>query len=239
MFTEDHNDMLSLYRLSPNGGVCIIPPESERSLPKGLWKMFSVQSSDYRRHMEESFFNKQDRVPLSFQVAETEEKTLQQQAFGILQAKHHDVEVFAKQCEDSSSTVLNLLPAGFIIIKESSVVSLPEDHHLMLHYTTCDDNVQTTAFVGICANKKHNAQPFVIHYQTKPTATFCVGFYLQPTGQVDEIMCTTSLDEYPTTRGLVLRVQKSVATSLPVILNSKGFVNLESLIYHFKHRYIS
>ena len=235
VFTKDQSvvDTLSSYKVSPDGGVIVIPHESERVLPKGLWKIFSVNSADYRKHMEESFFNKQDKVPVSFQTAETEEKVSRQETFKILEAKCHDVALFAEQ---SSSAVLNVLPNDFIIVKESSVVSLPAEHHLMLHYSTCEDSEQTTAFIGLCT-KKQSVRPFVIHYQTKPSTTFCTGFYLLPNGEVDELMCNTSLEEYPTVQRLLLSVQKSLGTALPVILNSKGFVNLESLIYHFRHRY--
>lgn len=240
VFTEDQSiiNTLSLYKISPDGGISIVPHESERVLPKGLWKMFSINSADYRKHMEESFFNKQDRVPVSFQTAETEETVTRQETFKILEAKYNDVALFAEQCQQSSSAALNVLPSDFIIIKDSSVVSLPADHHLMLHYSTCEDTEQTTAFLGLCTKKRQSLRPFVIHYQTRPSTTFCTGFYLLPNGEIDELMCNTSLEEYPTVQGLVLSVQKSLGTALPVILNSKGFVNLESLIYHFSHRYV-
>lgn len=235
---ETDKRLLNLHRVLPSGGTLHVPHDSERVLPKGAWKMFSSLSSNYRKEMQESFFHKKDVLPIPIKTAQTEAEIRIQETFKIVPASFKDTHLFADQCEHESSTVLNLLPETYIIKRESSVVSLPPDHHLLLHFHTASENEQsgTTALIGILA-EENNTKPFVIHYQFKPSHIFCVGFYLSPTGEVEELICDSSLEEYPTVRMLVEGVQMSIPTSLPVILNAKGFVNMPSLLYHFQHRY--
>ena len=229
--------VLDECRVSPSGGICRVPHESERVLPRGIWKMFVSLSSDFRREMQKSFFHKKDKVPIPVQTAETESEVSTQEAFKLVSAQLKDSNLFSDQCEQESFAFLNLLPEKFIIVKESSVVSLPPDHHLLLHFHTHDSGEEgSTAFVGVFAKKGQPLKPFVIHYQFSPDYAFCVGFYLLPTGEIESIICDSSLEEYPTAKLLVEMVQNSVPTALPVILNIKGFVNIQSLIYHFQHR---
>ena len=240
MFTANDSLALDEHRVWPSGGTCTVPHDSERVLPKGIWKMFSSLSSDFRREMQESFFHRQDKLPIPIQTAETEAEIGTQEAFKIVSACLKDTHLFSDQCEQESSAFLNLLPETFIIRKESSVVSLPSDHRLLLHYHTPSDGNQQecTALIGVCVKKGQPAKPFAIHYQFCSTIAFCMGFYLSEAGEVENIICDSSLKEYPTVRMLVERVQGSVRTALPVILNAKGFLNMRSLLYHFQHRYV-
>ena len=232
------HSVLDKYLVSPSGGACIIPRDSERVIPKGLWKAFASLSSDYRKEMQDSFFHKKDKLPRFIQTAEMEKELGAQEAYKIMPAKVKDSLLFADQCESEYLAQLNLLPETFIIKRESSVVSLPPDHHLLLHFNTPSENGQgSSALIGVRAIKgKQRVKPFVIHYQFSPKNVFCVGFYLTQEGAVESIICDSSLDEYPTVRTLVEGVQESVSTSLPIILNAKGFVNMRSLLYHFQHR---
>lgn len=230
---------LDKHRVLPAGGTCLIPHDSERVLPEGIWEMFSSLSSDFRKQMQESFFHKKDIQPIPIQTAETEADINTQEAFKIVSARLKDSLLFADQCEQESSAVLNLLPKMFVISRESSVVSLPPDHHLLLHFHTFDDDEKgSTALIGLMGGKGQPVKPFVIHYQFSLTTIFCVGFYLSPEGEVEQVICDSPLEEYPTVRLLVERVQKSIPTALPAILGAKGFVNIKSLIYHFQHRYM-
>lgn len=239
VFTEFESVVLDEHKVLPSGGLCIVPHDSDRVLPKGIWKVFSSLSSDFRREMQESFFHKQDKPPIPIQTVETEAELGRQEAFKIASASLKDSHLFADQCEQESPALLNLLPETFIIRKESSVVTLPSDHHLLLHFHTPDENEEgSTALIGVFANKGQLIKPFAIHYQFSPSNVFCVGFYLSEAGEFEKLICDSSLKEYPTVRLLVEKVQKSLPTSLSVILNAKGFVNMQSLIYHFQHRYV-
>lgn len=228
---------LGTYKISPTGGLLKVPHESERVLPKGLWAVFCSQSADFRREMQKSFFHKQDKPPVPIQTASTEAQIGKQEAFKIVAARSKDSQIFADQCEQESLAELNLLPETFIIKQESAVVYLPSDHQILLHYTTFEqDGSGTMALIGIVSKKQQPIRPFIIHYQFSSTNIFCVGFFLSRAGTVEGIMCDTPLDEYPTVRYLVQKVKDSIPTSLPVILNAKGYINLESLLYHFEHR---
>ena len=235
----DEIELDDKHRVLPSGGTTLVPHDSERPVPKGIWEMFSSLSSDFRKQMQESFFHKKDVQPIPIQTAETEAEVHTQEAFKIVSARLKDSLLFADQCEQESSAVLNLLPEMFVIRKESSVVSLPSDHHLLLHFHTSDQNEKgSTALIGLVSGKGQPVKPFVIHYSFSPTSIFCVGFYLSPEGEVEKVICDSPLEEYPTVMSLVEEVQKSIPTALPVILNAKGFVNMKSLIYHFQHRYV-
>ena len=239
VFSKDKSEsVLDKHKVLPFGGTCIVPHDSERVLPKGMWKMFSSLSADYRRETQESFFHKKDKVPIHIQTVETEAEMIKQEAFKIMSASLKDRHLFADQCEQKSPVILNLLPETFIIAKESSVVSLPPDHHFLLHFHKFDENEQgSTALIGLFTKKGQPVKPFVIHYQFNLTHGFCVGFYLSESGEVKDLICDTSPEE-ESVRILVERVQKSIPIALPVILNVKGFVNMQSLIYHFQHRYV-
>ncbi len=230
--------VLGKSKVSPAGGTCTVPCDSDRVLPKGIWKMFGSLSSDYRKQMQESFFHKQDKVPIPIQTVQTEDEMATQEVFKVVSACLKDTHLFADQCQQESLATLNLLPETFIIKRESSVVVLPSDHHLLLHFNTPDGNNQdSTAFVGLFARKGQSVKPFVIHYQYSPTTVFCVGFYLSQEGEVENVICDSPLGDYPTVRMLIDEVRKSVPRALSVILNSKGFLNMRSLIYNFEHRY--
>ena len=231
--------MLDEHKIIPSGGTCTVPHDSERTLPNGIWKMFCSLSSDYRREMQESFFHKQDKVPVPIETVETESEVNTQKAFKLVSARMEDSQRFADQCQQESLAMLNLLPETFKIVKESSVVSLPSDHHLLLHFHTTAENDQgSTALIGLYAKKGQPIKPFTIHYQFSPTTVFCVGFYLTQAGEVEKLICDSSLEEYPSVKTHVEAVKNSIPISLPAILNAKGFVNMESLIYHFEHRYV-
>lgn len=236
---RDKIELDDKHKVLPTGGTCIVPQDSERVLPKGIWTMFSSLSSDFRKQMQESLFHKKDVEPTPIQTVETEAQVNTQEAFKIVSARLKDSLMFADQCKQESSAVLNLLPEMFVIRKESSVVSLPPDHHLLLHFHTSDGNEQgSTALIGLMSKKGQPVKPFVIHYQFSPEAIFCMGFYLSQEGEVENVICDSSLEEYHTVMMLVEGVRKSIPTALPIILNAKGFVNIQSLIYHFQHRYV-
>ena len=230
---------LGEYKVVPSGGTCIIPCDSERTLPKGIWEMFGSLSSDFRREMQESFFHKQDKLPLPIQTVETESKVNTQKAFKMVSAQIEDKQFFTDQCEQESSATLSLLPETFRIVRESSIVSLPSDHHLLLHlHTAVENDKGSTALIGLYVKKGQPIKPFAIHYQFSPTTLFCVGFYLTQTGEVEKLICDSPLDGYSTVKAYVEKVQTSIPISLPAILNAKGFVNMESLIYNYNHRYV-
>ena len=224
------------HKVSPIKGKCIIPKESDRILPKGLWQMFCQQSSDFRRETLKSLFHKKDKEPKAMPTAETEAKMQKLEAVKIVEATEKDQLIFADQCENESKAVLNLLPEQFIIIEEDAVVSMPPNYHLLLHYSTPDSDDTSVAFIGVLDKQRVPLRPFVIHYQSNLRNVFAAGFFLTPSGQVDDIICDTTLEGYPTVLLLVNRLKDSILSNLPVILQSRGFVNLQSLMYHYKHR---
>ena len=198
--------------------------------------MFCQQSSDFRRETLKSLFHKKEKEPKAMPTAKTEAKMQKLEAVKLDTEK--DQLIFADQCESESKTVLNLLPVSeqFIIIEEDAVVSMPPNYHLLLHYSTPDSDDTSVAFIGVLDKQRVPLRPFVIHYQSNLRNVFAAGFFLTPSGQVDDIICDTTLEGYSTFLLLVNCLKDSILSNLPVILQSRGFANLQSLMYHYKHR---
>ena len=138
----------------------------------------------------------------------------------------------------SHQLLINTLPEQFVIhpVTNPSSIKLPEGHRILLHETVSNSKTAEDTFfiaIGNCSPYK----PYLIHHHRDAFIAINTGYFISPTSC--SVQKSLSDSESPNQAlkdaaesTFIREVQSQYPQLLPQIIESKGFVNLASLLKH-------
>ena len=138
----------------------------------------------------------------------------------------------------SHQLLINTLPEQFVIhpVTDPSSIKLPEGHRILLHETVSNSKTAEDTFfiaIGNCSPYK----PYLIHHHRDAFVAINTGYFISPTSC--SVQKSLSDSESPNQAlkdaaesTFIREVQSQYPQLLPQIIESKGFVNLASLLKH-------
>ena len=149
-------------------------------------------------------------------------------------------------CEPEKTHVLpshqlhiHTLPEQFAIhpVGNPSSIKLPEGHQILLHETVNNSKTSIDTFFIAIGNCSPYDKPYLIHHHHDPHAVINVGYFISPNGcSVQEFLSDSESPKQglkdATDSAFVREMRSQYPQLLPQVIESKGFVNLASLMKH-------
>lgn len=226
----------SRFQISERGGLYQVPDNNERKilLPPGVFSVFQKLAMKMDTRMLEGPSLAYD--PLCYP---DESKDV---AFGILDAESKDENAIINKkglsiVSPTHTRSVCFLPHGF---KSSPLLSVPENHHILLHHTHGGTGEGTIIFicVGLEENKGYGLErPYIVLYNYKPGLVLTTGFIVS----IDDL---SFVDFLPKSKGISSTKMRSEAIDnlresnfssvIQCTMREKGFYSLKSLLCRVK-----
>ena len=131
---------------------------------------------------------------------------------------------------------IDALPEEFVIhpVADHYSIKLPEGHRILLHETfSASDTSGDTLFIAVFPCDK----PYLIHHHHDPQVVINIGYFISPTsGSVGEFLSDAGLPKQAlkdaAESAFIREMRSQYPQLLPQMIQSKGFINLASLLKH-------
>jgi len=238
-----------ITQIDPNGGLYVVPSNDQRYLLPGIKEAYNLFSSSHRQHFQNSLFKSDPYAPKS--IGDKDVYTDIRKSYQLAGGIDRDKERLQEQLETEGTLFMKCLPPNFTIDCVRGIVRFPFPYVYLLHFNVnlpevldvpknCDVSLKFTEVLFVGA--KHVGQhvvPFFVLCEYGPKQSFYYGFVFSPDDySVKEHISDVPLDSYPTS--LAERIKEICAEFIPVVIplavNSCGFSNIHSLLYHYSHK---
>jgi len=239
-----------ITQIDPNGGIYDVPINDQRYLLPGIKEAYSLFSSQQRQSFQNSLFRSDPYAPKS--IGGDKDIFMDvRKSYKLAGGIDSDKERLQDQLETEGTLFMKCLPPNFTIDPVRGIVRFPPPYIYLLHFNVhlpevfdasenhdvCFKSTEVL-FIGVKHVEQHLV-PFFVLCEHDPKQCFYFGYMFSPDDySIKEHISDVPLDSYPTS--LAERIREIcvvfVPNVIPLAINSCGFSNIHSLLYHYRHK---
>lgn len=250
---------LSPYFIDPSGGTFLVPDDTVRDVPLGLWNFFEHLAQDF----EKNWLQRPAKLVQSMEhhTQQTTDLAPEAQDLEVVEQTHEFVDAMGVDLKMlhlapsklvGNPKIVNFLPKQFTIHRmanQAGFVAVPEGHRILLHATFKFDLKskvsEDTFFLAVRRHGKHGRNdeddgfpydsPYILYLRYEENLQIQVGFFIS----TDSLSAGNFLpDDEPkhaiSSMAAINEIRGLMPRLLPHIVNEKGFPTFQSLLKRIK-----